>query len=76
MKPVSEKTVATLEAVAADGAKQIQSFFAYEGTNSIYFNKAKVGAVVIGAYARLRASETNRMAVELMAGRQMKQIAG
>ena len=74
MKPVSDKTIETLEATALEGCKHIHAYFAYEGDNTKYFNKAKVGVAVIGGYGRILGSETNRMQVELIAGRQAKQI--
>lgn len=70
MKPVSDSTMDVFEDVAVEGAKQLKALFAYQGENPVYFNKGKLGAAAIGAYARVRASETNRMAVEQQAKRQ------
>lgn len=70
MKPVSDKTIETLEDVALDGAKQLKAYFSYQGENPTYHHKAKLGAACISGYSRVRASETNRMAVELQAKRQ------
>lgn len=75
MKPISDHVVEQLEAVAVEGAKQLKAFFVYEGDNPRFFQKAKLGAVAISGYARVRQSETGRMAIELAAARQ-KEIAG
>lgn len=66
MKPVKEKTLDELEETALVSAKAIRAFLAYEGDNQTYREKAKVGASAISAFARTRASETNRQAIELM----------
>jgi hypothetical protein len=52
-----------------ESVKQLRAFFKYEGNDQRYLQKAKLATGMIGAYARLRASETNRMAVELQSGR-------
>lgn len=67
MKAISDNAIETLEQVALEGAKQLRAFFAYEGDNPRYLQKAKLGAVAISGYARVRQSETGRMAVELAA---------
>ena len=69
MKPISDTTMNTLEELALEGAKQLRAFFAYQGENPIHFQKAKLGAVVISGFGRVRQSETGRMAVELSAQR-------
>lgn len=69
MKPLKDDTLEALEEIALDGAKQIKALFAYQGDNQRYIQKAKIAATVISGYARIRASETNRMAVELAAQR-------
>jgi hypothetical protein len=69
MKPISEKSLDAFEDVALAGAQQIKAYFAYKGESSTYGEKARVGAATIGAYARMRASETNRIAVEMAARR-------
>ena len=70
VKELSDGKLEVFEDVAVEGAKQIKAYFKYEGTNSVYKDRARVGATAISAYARMRASETNRMAVELMLERQ------
>lgn len=69
MKALSDKTIDTFEEVALEGAKQLRAFFAYQGENPQYHHRAKLGAAAVSAYSRIRASETNRMAVELQAKR-------
>lgn len=69
MRAVRDDRIEEFEDAAMEALKHIRAFFKYEGTNQTYVQKAKVANGVIGAYARLRASETNRMAVELQAGR-------
>jgi hypothetical protein len=65
MKPIKDTTLDALEDIAFEGAKHLRAFFTYEGDNPRYFQKAKVAATAISGYARIRASETNRLAVEL-----------
>lgn len=72
MKPIDDGTMDEMESLAMEGAKQLRAFFAYQGSQQTYFQKARVGAMVISAFARLRASETNRLAVELAAKKAAK----
>lgn len=69
MKPISDKSLDVFEETALEGAKKLRAFFAYEGENPSYFQKARLGAVAISGFARIRASETNRLAVEHAARR-------
>ena len=69
MKPIKDSTMTALEDTALEGAAQIRAFFKYEGDNPRYLAKAKLGAAAIGGYSRVRASETNRLAVELATAR-------
>ncbi len=71
MRPIKDKTMDVLESVALEGASQIRAFFTYEGDNPAYLQKAKLGAAAIGGYSRIRASETNRQAVELATSRNL-----
>lgn len=64
MKELSQKRLDAIEDLAIDGLAQIRSFFAYEGKNNAPMQKAKIAVVVLGTYARLRGTETNRMALE------------
>ena len=63
MKPISDHAIEVLEEVALDGAAQIKAFFAHDGTDAAFLQKAKLGAVAISGYARVRQSETGRMMV-------------
>ena len=71
MKPIKDTTMDVLENVALEGAAQIRAFFTYQGDNPTYLQKAKLGAAAIGGYSRIRASETNRQAVELATSRNL-----
>lgn len=66
MKPVSDDAMEQFESVALEGLKKLREYFKYEGSTPGVYQKAKVAATAIAAYTRLRASESNRMAVELM----------
>lgn len=69
MKEISDAVMQDVEDTAVQGLRAIRAFFAYEGDRPHVLQRAKIGAATIGAYSRLRASETNRMAVELAAKR-------
>jgi len=69
MKAIREERLAEFEDVSMEGVKQLRAFFAYQGTDPRYFQKARLATGMISAYARLRASETNRLAVEQAVGR-------
>jgi len=82
MKSISDARVGEFEDVAMESVKQLRAFFKYEGNDSRYFQKARLATGMISAYARIRSSETNRLAVELAAGKlnegstQTRRIAG
>ena len=67
MKPISDSRLDAFEELATDSIKQVRAFFAYQGDNASYFQKARLAIGAISAYSRIRATETNRMAVELAA---------
>lgn len=69
MKPIADERIEALEDLAIESIAHIRAFFKYQGKDPIYLQKAKQAATVIGTYGRIRASETNRMAVELAARR-------
>lgn len=69
MRPINEDVLTEVENVAAEGLKHIRALFTYEGGEQRYETKAKVAIATLGAYGRLRSSETNRMAIELAAER-------
>jgi hypothetical protein len=73
IKDIKASRLATLEEVALeDSVKQIRAFFIYRGSDSGYFQRARVGAAVISSFARIRASETNRMALEMAGERSLR----
>lgn len=69
MKAIKESTMDAYEDVALKGIKEIEKFFTYQGENKNYFQKARVGAITMSAFSRLRASEANRIALEQAAKR-------
>lgn len=69
MKPIADKTMDEFEDTALMGAKAMRQYLAYQGENKQFLDKAKVGAAAVSAYARVRASESNRMSIELVADR-------
>ena len=72
MKQIADVRLDDLEDLTMESAKQLRAYFKYEGNDSRYFQKARLASGMISAYARLRASETNRLAVELMAEKQQQ----
>lgn len=71
MKPIRDERMDDFEGLAFEAIKQVRAFFTYEGNEPRYFQKARLAIGAIGAYGRLRASETNRMAIEAMSSRQL-----
>ena len=69
MKPISDGRITELEDAAMESAKQLRALFKYEGSDGRYFQRARLAVAMIGAYARIRASETNRMAIEVATDR-------
>jgi hypothetical protein len=69
MKAVKDATLEVLEDTAAAGAKQLSAYFTYQGNNPDFLKKAKLGVAIISGYARVRATENGRMAVELAVGK-------
>lgn len=67
MKPVKDETLDEMEQTAVESARAIRAYLAYQGDNQTYRDKARVGAAAISSFARARASETNRIGIELMA---------
>lgn len=64
MKPVSEKIIDEYEAAALEGLALMRAAMAYQGNEPRRFQQAKIGMAACNNYVRLRATETNRMAVE------------
>lgn len=69
MKPVDDKTLDDIESAMAPAVRAIKAYLAYEGDNPQYRDKARVSIGLVGAFARVRASESNRMQVELISER-------
>lgn len=69
MKPVDDKTLDDLESVINPSVKAIKDYLAYQGENPQYRDRARVAIGLVGAFARVRASESNRMQVELISHR-------
>lgn len=69
MKPIEEGFIAESEDLARVSMKAMRAFLAYQGENQQYYHKAKVAAVGLTNYVRLRATENNRMMVELASRR-------
>lgn len=71
MKPVSEALLDKTEALALKSVDAMSQFLTYQGDEPKYYHKAKIAAAGAMMHVRLRATETNRMAVELAAQRQL-----
>ena len=70
MKPVKDETLDSIEHAALDSATAIRGYFATQGPEDL--KRAKLGVAVISGFARLRATENGRMAVELAIGKTSK----
>lgn len=80
-----DKTLQEFEETALMGAKAVRAFLTYQGSNKDYFAKARVGAVAMSSYGRLRATMANEAALRLAADKRetpvietqpLKRIAG
>lgn len=69
MRAISDARMEDFEGLALESVKQLRAFYTYSGSDARYFQKARLATGAIGAYARIRASETNRMAVEMQVER-------
>lgn len=67
MKPIEDSFISESEELARESMKAMRRFLTYQGDNQDYYHKAKVAAVGLTNYVRLRATENNRMMVELAA---------
>lgn len=70
MKPINDDFIEESESLARESMKAMKAFLAYQGENQTYYHRAKVAAVGLTNYVRLRATENNRAMVELTAQRQ------
>lgn len=69
MKAVDEETLNELESAIKPSIGAIKAYLTYQGENAQYRDRAKIAVGIVSAFARVRASETNRMQVELMSER-------
>jgi predicted metal-dependent HD superfamily phosphohydrolase len=69
MKPISDALLDALETEATEWVRQLSALRAYQGEDRRYYEKGKLAVGIISGLARMRASESNRMAVELASGR-------
>lgn len=71
-----EDILIDLEDTARLGLKAIRAFLSYQGGNPDYYQKARVGAVPVSGYTRLRATmaneESNRLNALKLEGRKEK----
>lgn len=67
MKQISDAFIDESEDLARQSMKAMRAFLTYQGDNQTYYHKAKVAAVGLTNYVRLRATENNRMMVEIAA---------
>jgi hypothetical protein len=67
MKPINDSFISDSEELATQSMKAMKAFLAYQGDNQQYYHKAKIAAVGLTNYVRLRATENNRMMVEIAA---------
>jgi hypothetical protein len=69
VKPVNDDTLAAIETAVEPSVAAIKAYLAYQGDNSQYRDKARIAVGLLSAFGRVRASETNRMQVELIGER-------
>jgi hypothetical protein len=69
MKPVSETFLNEAEELAQASMRAMKAFLVYQGDNQTYYHKAKVAAAGLTNYVRLRATENNRVLVEVASKR-------
>jgi hypothetical protein len=70
VKPINDEFISESEDLARQSMKAMRAFLTYQGDNPTYYHRAKVAAVGLTNYVRLRATENNRTMVELTAKRQ------
>lgn len=58
--------IGEFEETALMGCRAVREFLTYQGDNRTYLNRAKAGAVAMGAYARLRATRANERQIDLI----------
>lgn len=65
----TKSVVREFEDTSVAGAAAVREYLTYRGANKEYFNRARVGAASMGAYARLRATVANERALAIAAAR-------
>lgn len=68
----SANVIGEFEETALIGNKAVREFLNYRGNNKEYLNRAKVGAVAMGTYARLRATLANESQLRMLQERFIK----
>lgn len=71
VKKISDEFIEESEELARQSMKAMRAFLTYSGDNQNYYHRAKVASVGLTNYVRLRATENNRMMVELAATKQI-----
>ena len=69
MQPLSDALLTELEDEARAWVSELRALRTYQGKDQRYYQKVKIAVGIISGLARMRASESNRMAIELAAGR-------
>lgn len=63
--------VTELEEASRAALEDYHAYRTYQGSNSEYFRKARLGVGVMSVYARVRGTRANERALDLMAHRMM-----
>jgi hypothetical protein len=66
VKPIDQEYMEDLKDLARESLREIRAMFAYQGSDSRYFQKGKAAIGVIGVYKGMVAAENNRTALEHM----------
>jgi hypothetical protein len=66
MAKIKQTVIDEYEDAALKGLKAIKDFLAYQGDNPMYFKKARVGAVPVSSYTKLRGTEANMDATHVL----------
>lgn len=64
------------EQTALMGAKAVREFLTYQGDNKMYLNHAKVGAVAMSSYSKLRGTVNAEKQLQLIQQRLLKETDG
>jgi hypothetical protein len=76
MREISEKVMDQFEEAALEGLKAMREAMAHKGNDRRYFEQGRIGQAAANAFVRLRASESNRMQVEIVAKRLDEILSG